>query len=149
MRFIPYLSALFLSGVFLYGGIDKALHYDGFVNALTSYSAVPGALANLLAPVLILAELWIAVGLLWHRWRAAAAITAAGVLVLFTSALAANLGTPPGSLCGCWFTITLAKSTPIHLVQNLIFLGLALTVWRQAQEIPQAVAKAELRVDPC
>jgi uncharacterized membrane protein YphA (DoxX/SURF4 family) len=131
MKIVPTLSAWFLAAVFLFAGIDKAVHYDGFVNALRSYVVIPAAMAEPLAPAVILVELWIGIGLLAGAWRPRAALAGAAVLGIFTVALAVNQTVAPGSVCGCWFTVTLAKSTGAHVLQNLVLLGLALTVWKR------------------
>lgn len=143
MKLVPIVSVLLLAAVFLYAGVDKALHYGGFVNALSSYAVVPAGLAHLLAPVVIVVELWIGLGLLLRAWRPRAALVGAVVLGLFTVALAVNQIYAPGTVCGCWFTFTLAESTAAHVAQNLVLLGLALTVWRQGRG-PDDVAVAEL-----
>ena len=122
-------SAIFLAAVFLYAGIDKILHYDGFINALSSYVVVPSALAGALAPAVIAAEIWIGLGLLYRPWRGRAALTGAVTLVLFTIALGVNQVMAPGAVCGCWFTLTLAESTGSHIAQNLVLIGLAMTLW--------------------
>ncbi len=130
MRIIPTVSAWFLAAVFLFAGIDKAFHYDGFLNALRSYAVIPISWAEPLAPAVILTELWIGIGLLLRPWRPRAAVTGAAVLGLFTVVLAVNQAVAPGSVCGCWFTVTLAQSTGSHITQNLVLLGLALALWK-------------------
>ena len=134
MRWIALASTLFLSLVFLYAGIDKAVHYDGFINALGSYAVVPSSLAPGLAPAVILLEILLALGLLLPSKRAAAALAGALMLGAFTVALVVNLIFAPGSVCGCWFSITLAESDGGHIFLNLILMGLALTLWAQGRE---------------
>ncbi len=131
MRLISLASAWFLSLVFLYAGIDKAVHYDGFVNALGSYSLVPSSLAPGLAPTLIALEIVVGLGLLLPSRRGGAALAGAVTLCAFTAALVVNLIVAPGSVCGCWFSVTLAQSDGGHILLNLIFLSLALTIWAQ------------------
>ncbi|MEE8524037.1 MAG: MauE/DoxX family redox-associated membrane protein [Thermoanaerobaculia bacterium] len=131
MNVVAVISTWFLAAVFLFAGIDKAFHYDGFVNALRSYALIPELLAAPLAPAVILVELWVGLGLLLRSWRQRAALTGAAVLGVFTLALAVNQWVAPGSICGCWFTVTLAQSSGMHIVQNLVLFGLSLTVWWQ------------------
>lgn len=134
MRLISTASAYFLSLVFIYAGLDKVVHYDGFINALSSYAVVPSIIAPGLAPGIILLEILIGVALLLPSRRAPAALGAALTLAAFTTALVVNLLVAPGSVCGCWFSITLAESDGGHITLNLILLGLALTLWGQARE---------------
>jgi uncharacterized membrane protein YphA (DoxX/SURF4 family) len=136
LKQIALLSAVFLAVVFLFAGIDKVFHYDGFVNALASYAVVPTAVARFLALPVIFCELWVAVGLLVSPWRRRAALSAAVLLAIFTVALAVNLYVSPGSVCGCWFTITLGRSTRLHVLQNVVLLALAVSVWFDSRSVP-------------
>ncbi|MCB1037730.1 MAG: hypothetical protein KDD47_28110, partial [Acidobacteria bacterium] len=70
-------------------------------------------------------------GLLFGSWRSRAALVGASTLAVFTVALVVNQFVAPGSVCGCWFSLTLAKSGSTHVALNLVLLGLALTVWGQ------------------
>jgi uncharacterized membrane protein YphA (DoxX/SURF4 family) len=142
LKKISFLSAVFLAVVFLFAGIDKIFHFDGFVNALASYAVVPMAVARYLALPVILSELWVGVGLLVPRWRRTAALAAAMLLAVFTVALISNLYFSPGSICGCWFTITLGRTTRMHVAQNVVLLALAVSVWLDTR------AAAGLRSEP-
>lgn len=139
MKKIDLGILLLLAVIFLFSGIDKLLHYDGFVNALRSYILVPRGWAPYLAAPVIAAELLIGIGLFLRPWRRMAALTAAGMLAVFTIAVALNYLLGGRGICGCWFTITLARGTGMHIVQNLIMLGLALSLWwgwRKGEEPP-------------
>lgn len=129
MKKIDLGILLLLAAIFLFSGIDKLLHYDGFVNALRSYVLVPRGWAPYLAMPVIAIELLIGVGLFIRPWRRMAALTAAGLLAVFTLAVALNYLLGGRGICGCWFTITLARGTGMHIVQNLIMSGLALSLW--------------------
>jgi uncharacterized membrane protein YphA (DoxX/SURF4 family) len=142
LKQISLLSTVFLAVVFLFAGIDKVFHFGGFVTALASYAVVPAAVARYLALPVILSELWVGVGLLIPRWRPTAALAAALLLAVFTVALAVNLVYSPGSLCGCWFTITLGRSTRLHVLQNVVLLALAVSVWLDYRSV------ARLRNEP-
>ena len=129
MRFVAIASTLFLSALFLFTGIDKAAHYQPFINALDSYHLVPLGFASIIAPVVIGLEIAVGLGLLIRSWRAAAALVGAFTLGVFTVALVANQFYAPGNVCGCWFTVTLAKSTGSHILLNCVLIALALTTW--------------------
>ncbi|MCH9647895.1 MAG: DoxX family membrane protein [Deltaproteobacteria bacterium] len=145
MRFIPGVSVLFLAGIFLYSGIDKATHYEGFVNTMASYSIFPSSWAGFLSPVWILTELWVGVCLLWPRWRTRAALASVFVLSVSTLLLVSSRSALPGSLCGCWFTITLPKSSTLFLTQTLILLGLALSVWQPFRKGFRGLSRVEMQ----
>lgn len=145
MRAIRVASAIFLALVFLYAGLDKLFHYDGFLSALRGYLLVPDGWEPGLAPSVILVELWLGCSLLIKAWRGRAAAAAAVVLSLFTLATAINARWAPGVECGCWFTLTLGETTTSHIVQNLILLGLALSIWLDERgETGQLSAAAEI-----
>lgn len=143
MKNVSLLSAVFLAVVFLFAGIDKIFHFGGFVNALASYAVVPAAVARYLALPVVLSELWVGVGLLVPRWRRTAALAAAVLLAVFTVALIGNLYFSPGSICGCWFTITLGRTTRMHVAQNVVLLALAVSVWLDYRGRAAAALRSE------
>lgn len=118
-----------LTLLFLGAGVDKIFHYEGFLNALRNYVLVPRGVAPILGPAVIAAELLAAVGLLVPRWRREGALSAAALLALFTAATSTNHLLGGRGICGCWFTVTLAQGTTAHVVQNFMFLVLALLVF--------------------
>jgi uncharacterized membrane protein YphA (DoxX/SURF4 family) len=126
---IDRIVVLMLAALFLFSGIDKILHFSGFLDALRNYVVLPRWAAPYLGPPVIATELMIGVGLLLKVWRRPAALTAAIAMAVFTVALVANYFFGSRGICGCWFTITLAKSSELHILQNLIFGGLAAMVW--------------------
>ena len=137
MKHISILSAVFLALIFAFAGTDKIFHFDGFVNALSSYAVVPAAVARYLALPIVLSELWVGLGLLVPRWRRTAALAGAVLLAVFTVALIGNLYFSPGSICGCWFTLTLGRSTRLHVLQNVVLLALAVSVWLDHRPVPR------------
>lgn len=122
-------TILLLILVFFYSGVDKVFHYEGFVNALRDYLLVPRGTAHLVAMPVILVELLIAISLLIKPWRRPAALTTAVCLLIFSTALAINHFYGDRGICGCWFTVTLAPSTTLHIAQNLVMATLALVLW--------------------
>ena len=129
MRHVDRGILLLLALIFVFSSVDKVFHYQGFVNALSDYVLVPRGAAPLLAVPVIVVELMIGLGLLVRPWRQAAALTAAVTLALFTAAIGFNQAYGERGICGCWFTITLAKSTSMHLAQNLLLTALAVNLW--------------------
>jgi uncharacterized membrane protein YphA (DoxX/SURF4 family) len=129
VKIVRSLSLVFLAALFLFAGVDKLFHYGGFVKALDGYVLVPEGLERHLAMPVILAELLVGAGLLLKAWRTPASLLAAILLSVFTVALAVNQRYAPGVECGCWFTVTLGKATSSHILQNVLLLGLAVSVW--------------------
>jgi uncharacterized membrane protein len=147
MKHLRTLTFLVVAAILAFAGVDKLLHYEGFVNALRSYVLLPRGMAPILAPAVIAAELLVAVALFVRPWRSAAALAGAGLFVLFTTALAFNHLLGGRGICGCWFTVTLAQGTGMHVAQNLTLAALCLITWwdgRSASALSGTVTSATL-----
>ena len=131
-RLMPSVSLLrelprfILIGLFGFASIDKLIHFRGFVGAIQSYSILPTRLESSAAIFFILAEFAIAIGLLTKRWRRPACLSAVLLLGTFT---VVYLAVNPAGVCGCWFTLTLNSGGYFHILQNLIFIALAILTW--------------------
>jgi hypothetical protein len=80
-----------------------------------------------------MAEFAIALGLLTKRWRRPACLAAVLLLATFT---AVYLVVNPSGVCGCWFTLTLNSGGYFHILQNLVFIGLAILTWLESSSPP-------------
>ena len=120
------LPRFILIALFSFAAIDKLIHFRGFVTAISSYQLLPTSLESFAAIFFIMAELAIAFGLLTKRWRQAACLSAVLLLTTFT---AVYMAVDPGRVCGCWFTLTLNSGGYFHILQNLVFIGLAILTW--------------------
>lgn len=117
---------LVLIALFGLAAIDKVLHFQGFVTAVHSYQLLPTSLERPAAVFFIMAEFAIALGLLTKRWCRLACLAAVLLLGLFT---AVYLAVNPAGICGCWFTLTLNSGGYFHILQNLVFIALAILTW--------------------
>ena len=124
--FVRELPRFILIGLFSLASIDKLTHFRGFVTAISSYRLLPTAMESFAATFFIMAEFAIAVGLLTKRWRQPACLAAILLLTTFT---VVYLTVNPGRVCGCWFTLTLNSGGYFHILQNFIFIGLAILTW--------------------
>lgn len=120
------LPRLILIGLFSFAAIDKVIHFRGFVTAISSYQILPSSLESFAAIFIVMAEFAIAFGLLTKRWRRAACLSAVLLLGTFTIVY---LAVDPARVCGCWFTLTLNSGGYFHILQNLVFIGLAILIW--------------------
>ncbi len=139
-KWIPKLPVFFVAIVFVLAGIDKLFHYSGFVTALGSYALLPQSFAPFVAMPLIGVEILVGLAIFSSRLRASALLAAATLLATFTVALTVNLFVLPGSICGCWFTVTLGTATEAHIAQNLFMLGLTLIGWWEEKELTTTVS---------
>jgi len=124
--FLKQLPRFILIGLFGFAAIDKLLHFRGFVAAVYSYQLLPSGLESFAATFFIMAEFTIALGLITRRWRRTACLSAVLLLGVFTTAY---LIVNPTNVCGCWFTLTLNSGGYFHILQNIVFIGLAVLTW--------------------
>lgn len=140
-RGVDAAMILFLAGLFGFAAVDKLFHASGFVRAIDSYSLLPVPMGSVLAPVIIAAELAIAIGLLRKSWRATASLQGAILMTVFTVGLAANRLSGQDALCGCWFSISMAQGDA-HFLLNGILIAMSLLVWRATNRLaPRALAE--------
>lgn len=132
----------FLALLLGFSAVDKLLHYQGFVNAINDYRALPLPLGTWLAPIVIAAELSAALGLLWSPWRRRAALQSAVLMTVFTAALAVNYLLGARGVCGCWFSLTMAQGN-LHFLLNGILIALSLLVWHASEAPRRAGQTAE------
>lgn len=121
--------ATFIAILLVFTGLDKAFHYDGFVRALTNYVLVPPQAAPYLAAPVIVIEVVLGVGLLLPGWKRPAALVTVLLIGLFTGAVLINYLYGSRGVCGCWFSLTLASGTGMHIAQNLLIIILGLDLW--------------------
>ncbi|HJR08100.1 MAG TPA: MauE/DoxX family redox-associated membrane protein [Pyrinomonadaceae bacterium] len=120
------LPRIILIGLFSFAAIDKLIHFGGFVTAIHSYQLLPSSLEYPAAIFFLMAEFAIALGLLTKRWRRQACLSAVLLLGTFT---VVYLAVNPEGVCGCWFTLTLNSGGYFHILQNLVFIALAILTW--------------------
>lgn len=119
-----------LIALFGFAALDKAMHFQGFAAAVNSYGVLPETLKHSAAIFFIMAEFLIAFGLVTKRWRRPACLAAVLLLGLFT---VVYLAVNPAGVCGCWFTLTLSSGGYLHILQNLVFIGLAVLTWMESE----------------
>ena len=120
------LPRFILIALFAFAAIDKLVHFNGFVAAIESYHVLPARVEHSAAIFFIMAEFAIAVGLLTKRLRRPACVSAVLLLATFTIVY---LAVDPVGVCGCWFTLTLNSGGYFHILQNLVFIALAILTW--------------------
>jgi Methylamine utilisation protein MauE len=139
-RFAGYVQKIAIAmmvALFAFSSVDKMFHYDGFLNALRDYSLIPLGAAKYFGLPIIIAEAMISIGLIEKQWRRFSSLAAAGMLGLFSVALSINSLYGKRGICGCWFTITLAQGTTLHILQNVFLICLLVSIWwnEKAQQI--------------
>ena len=130
--FLREMPRIVLMVLFSFAAVDKVIHFRGFVTAVQSYELLPATFNYSAAIFFIVAEFAIALGLLTKRWRRPAALAAVLLLATFTTVY---LVARPSGVCGCWFTLTLNSGGYFHILQNLIFIALAVLTWFDSRSL--------------
>ncbi len=129
MNYLTIISSYVLGLIFIVAGVNKMLHYSLFVDEISAYGVVPTQIVQYLASPLILAEIWVGVGLFIGCWRKLAAMFSSVLLVFFGLILSVGYLKGSSSACGCFLPIGSQTIEPVHIVQDLVFLGLSIVVW--------------------
>lgn len=129
MNYLTIISSYVLGVIFVVAGVNKILHYSLFVDEISAYGVVPTHLVPYLASPLILAEMWVGVGLFIGSWRKLAAISSSTLLVLFGVVLSVAYLKGSSSACGCMLPFGSQTIGPVHIVQDLVLLCLSVVIW--------------------
>ncbi len=128
----PYLALaarLYIGGIFIYAGLNKINYSAEFAEIIASYQMIPDWSVNFTAVILPWAELICACLLIIGLRSKSAAAILAGMLAVFSLAIAVNLMRDIPIGCGCFTSL----ETPMSwrtLVRDLIWLGLTVYVYR-------------------
>lgn len=130
MAIDPAISTAFsvsLAAFFAASAAHKARSYSEFAGVVRNYRIGPEALAPLVSPIVVAAEMLIAIGLLIPELRSEAATGGAGLFLLYGAAITVNLARGRTDIdCGCSFGGSGERLTPILIVRNLVLAAFAL-----------------------
>jgi hypothetical protein len=127
---IAMTARLALALLFGSTAIHKLADFDGFRRAMYAYELVSDGLLLPAAAALILAEGFVALGLLWHGSAAAAGLVAAALLAVYTLAITVNLARGRRDVdCGCAGSSARQPLGPGLVTRNLVLMGASCIVW--------------------
>ncbi|MFZ7124727.1 MAG: MauE/DoxX family redox-associated membrane protein [Desulfobacterales bacterium] len=127
---VPALVArVYIGGLFIYASLSKINYSAEFAEIIASYQMVPDWAVNFTAVTLPWAELICGILLIIGLRSKSAAVIIAGMLSVFSLAIAINLvrGTPIG--CGCFSSLE-APMTWMTFLRDLFWLGLTIYIFR-------------------
>jgi uncharacterized membrane protein len=137
---------LILSGIFALSGILKVLDPAVFQSAVDGYRLLPYPATAVVALVLPWVEILAAAGLWLRRYRVAALLLIAGLLLVFVAALTS---VPLRGLvledCGCFGPWSRGGSVRWVLLQDLVLLALVGWVLAQERHRPSPVVSHGMR----
>jgi uncharacterized membrane protein YphA (DoxX/SURF4 family) len=137
MKTVTALSAFFLGIVFIVAGVNKLFNYSLFVKEVSSHGILRMDIIRYLTFPLILAEIWTGLGLFVGQWRKAAAMSSTLLLMIFTIILFANYLSGSTTACGCLLPFESRSIGPLHIIRDLVLLGLSIFVWLNHKEVFQ------------
>ncbi len=133
MRLDPalhYLIVCLLALVFIQGSVSKLLARDEFQGVVANYRLLPAFLVAPFANVLPFAELAAGAGVLLPSTRTLAALLAAGLLLMFSLAIAVNLARGRTEIdCGCFKSALKQTISGWLILRNLFLIVAAISLW--------------------
>lgn len=99
-RQVYFIIRCVLAAVFLYAGAGKLIDVQGFATVISGYGLLPGQLNYVAAVVLPLAEIVIAIGLLWDVKGSLSSYSV--LLLVFMAVLAHGINMGLDVDCGCF-----------------------------------------------
>ncbi|HEX7623291.1 MAG TPA: MauE/DoxX family redox-associated membrane protein [Anaeromyxobacteraceae bacterium] len=101
-RGIVLLARLALGAIFLYAAATKVPDMAAFAKDVANYRLLPAALVPFVAAVVVGIEIAVGLALATGLWARAAALVAAGMLVVFVAGLSQALLRGIDLRCGCF-----------------------------------------------
>jgi putative oxidoreductase len=127
----PYLALAFriyIGVIFIYASMYKIIYTAEFAETIVSYQIIPYWVVNSMAIVLPWIELVSGIMLIAGIRTKSAALTIAGLLFLFSSAILINLIKGSAISCGCFHYSLNEVMSWWTLLRDLIWLGMTLQV---------------------
>jgi hypothetical protein len=101
-RGIVLLARLALGAIFLYAAATKVPDMAAFAKDVANYRLLPAALVPFVAAVVVGIEIVVGLALVTGLWARAAALVAAGMLMVFVAGLSQALLRGIDLRCGCF-----------------------------------------------
>ena len=101
-RAVVLLARLALGAIFLYAAATKVPDMAGFARDVANYRLLPAALVPFVAAGVVGIELVVGAALVAGLWARAAALVAAGMLVVFVAGISQALLRGIDLRCGCF-----------------------------------------------
>lgn len=125
---VAMFASLFIALVLVSAAIPKLRHQDEFLGVVTNYKILPGFLIAPFAKLLPLLELGCAIALMVPALREIAAAVAASLFIMFSVAIAINVGRGRTHIdCGCVRRPTsMSRIGMFHVLRALGLAGISL-----------------------
>jgi hypothetical protein len=115
------IGTILIAIVILLSALDKALHYESFLDVLGNYRLVPPGAKMTLGLVIIILEVGISAGLLVPKTKLLACVAGFFLFIDFALALMINLLWGTSGSCGCWFSLPSGDVSLGHILMDLLF----------------------------
>lgn len=128
MNSLPLLARLVLAGLYLYAGIDKALHPAEFASQVAAYRLLPASLVTLVAIWMPWLELLAGSCLAFGLLSESSALLLGLLSLAFAGGTASAMARGLDIECGCFSTSASGPVTWGHVGLDLALVGLAAVV---------------------
>jgi uncharacterized membrane protein YphA (DoxX/SURF4 family) len=132
-KIIPVVSLVLrvlIGGLFVYAGLNKAFHPNGFARDIENYRILPHAVAVALSLYLPYLEILCGLAIVFRKLYYGALSLVALMMVVFTGALIAAWAQGLNISCGCFGTQSGKPNYPLTLLRDVaIFAGVGVLLW--------------------
>ena len=140
-KWIIFAFRIVLGIVFLYASFDKIRDPGNFAGNIQNYQLLPYGITNLFSILLPWVELYVGTCLILGVFVDGAAFLSTGMMVMFIIALGQALARGLNIECGC-FSQEGSLVGLNTLLRDLIWLAMALFVWRREEKTLELFPKS-------
>lgn len=128
-RFIQGVLTYFLSAILVFAGTMKVFHFSEFHRSLLNYTVIPREIVNFIDGPVVLAEIWIGVGLVIPTVQKMSALFAFCLLILFATVVTLEYTQGSTHGCGCGVPVLPQEIDLSHVVANWVLVFICLVVF--------------------
>jgi len=140
-KWVIFAFRISLGVVFLYASFDKIRDPGNFAGNIQNYQLLPYGITNLFSILLPWVELYVGTCLILGIFVDGAALLSTGMMVMFIIALGQALARGLNIECGC-FSQEGSLVGLNTLLRDLIWLAMALFVWRREEKTLELFPKS-------
>ena len=140
-KWVIFAFRISLGVVFLYASFDKIRDPGNFAGNIQNYQLLPYGITNLFSILLPWVELYVGTCLILGIFVDGAALLSTGMMVMFIIALGQALARGLDIECGC-FSQEGSLVGLNTLLRDLIWLAMALFVWRREEKTLELFPKS-------
>ena len=126
-----WISRIVLGGVFIFAAIGKIINPTEFAEDIDNYRFLPYMFVVLLSIALPWIELLCGILLLWGKWLKGSSFILIVLNIVFIIAISSAMIRGLNIDCGCFSLAGPAKAGISRLLEDIVFLAMAIIVFRK------------------